>query len=136
MLRSVGLFAMYHALNSASVVNIALIDVGGELGASWLISWRPARKWKSPSPKEIDQQRNKNHIRTQHTTARCHTAGTIDDPIDGRLGGTIDDPIDGRRHKTGSSHTRRDMRGSSLCVCCAKGVAVYIASRLPREGNG
>jgi hypothetical protein len=43
---------------------------------------------------------------------RCQTTGTIDDPIDGRLGGsiddpidghlggTIDDPIDGRRHST------------------------------------
>ncbi len=37
---------------------------------------------------------------TRQVIAWCHTAGTIDDPIDGRLGGTIDDPIDGRRHKT------------------------------------
>ncbi len=31
--------------------------------------------------------------------AWCRTPGTIDDPIDGRLGGSIDDSIDGRRHK-------------------------------------
>ena len=37
---------------------------------------------------------------TRQSIAWCHTAGTIDDPIDGRLGCTIDDPIDGRRHKT------------------------------------
>ena len=36
---------------------------------------------------------------TRQVIAWCHTAGTIDDPIDGRPGGTIDDPIDGRRHK-------------------------------------
>ncbi len=37
---------------------------------------------------------------TRQSIAWCHTAGTIDDPIDGRLGGTIDDPIDGRQYKT------------------------------------
>ena len=44
--------------------------------------------------------------------ARCHTAGTIGDPTDGRLGGTIGDPTDGRRHKKWSSHTQRDTKGS------------------------
>ena len=34
------------------------------------------------------------------------SAGTIVDPINGRLLGTIVDSIDGRRQKTGNSHTR------------------------------
>ena len=29
--------------------------------------------------------------------ACCHNAGTIDDPVDGRLGSTTDDPSHGRR---------------------------------------
>ncbi len=37
---------------------------------------------------------------TRQVIAWCHTAGTIDDPIDGRLGSTIDDPIDWLQHKT------------------------------------
>ena len=38
-------------------------------------------------------------IDTRQLIAWCHTAGTIDDPIDGRLGGSIDYPIDGRQHR-------------------------------------
>ncbi len=39
---------------------------------------------------------------------QCQTTGTINDPVDGRLGavgGTIDDPVDGHRHKERHRHT-------------------------------
>ena len=48
--------------------------------------------WASSMTPSIDSD-------TRHSIAWCSTAGTIDDPIDGRLGCTIDDPIDGRQHK-------------------------------------
>ena len=60
---------------------------------------------------------------TRQVIAWCHTAGTIDDPIDGRLGGTIDDPIDGRPGGTiddpidGRRHKRMYYLGHAFSIC-------------------
>ena len=54
---------------------------------------------------------------------RFHTAGTLGDLTDGRLGGTISDLTNGRQRKKWSSHTWREMHGNSFAFSAAEQVA-------------